>query len=135
MDPITREYPRKQKKIKAMINIHLEDPEAATLSITTKDKEIRLIGETKDISWGGFCLKFSSVPNEPEKRFTPSKAHTLVGKSIKVTLTNPALSLWGDVIRFDSKSKEMAVIITKVSDYELWQAICTQEGKDESSNL
>jgi hypothetical protein len=127
MDEIKREYPRKQKNIKAMININIEDQEKPTLSLSTKDKDIRLIAQTKDISWGGFCLKFSSVPSDPENRFTPAKAHTLVGKSIKVHLSNPALTLWGDVIRFDSKGKEMAVIITKVSDYELWQQICNQE--------
>ncbi len=128
MDDIKREYPRKQQKIKAMININLEDQERPTLSLATKDKDIRLIAQTKDISWGGFCLKFTSVPSDPENRFTPAKAHTLVGKSIKVHLSKPSLTLWGDVIRFDSKGKEMAVIITKVSDYELWQHICNQEG-------
>ncbi len=128
MDDIKREYPRKQQKIKAMINIKLEDPDAPTLSLSTKGKDIRLVAETKDISWGGFCLKFASVPSDPENRFTPAKAHTLVGKSIVVNLSKPALTLWGDVIRFDSNGKEIAVIITKVSDYELWQQICNQEG-------
>lgn len=130
MESIKREYPRKHKKIKAMINIHLEEPEGATMSLVTKDKGIRLMAETKDISWSGFCLTFSTAPGDPENRFTPAKAHTLVGQSIKVSLSGPALTLWGDVIRFDSKGRELAVIITKVSDYERWQALCSQDASE-----
>lgn len=127
MESIKREYARKQKKIKAMISIHIEESQGVTLSLITRGKGIRLMAETKDISWGGFCLKFQELPSDPENRFSPSRAHKLVEQTIKVTLSTPALTLWGEVIRFDSKTQEMAVIITKVSDYDLWQGICNQE--------
>ncbi len=126
MDSIKREYPRKQKKIKAMISIHIEESDGATLSLITRDKGVRLMAETKDISWGGFCLRFEDLPSDPENRFSPSRAHKLVEQAIKVTLSKPALTLWGEVIRFDTRTQEMAVIITKVSDYERWQNLCNQ---------
>jgi hypothetical protein len=127
MESIKREYPRKQKKIRAMISIHIEESEGATLSLINRGNGIRLMAETKDISWGGFCLKFQEPPSDPGNWFSPSRAHKLVGQAIKVTLSRPPLSLWGEVIRFDSKTQEMAVIITKVSDYDLWQGLCSQE--------
>lgn len=129
MEMIKREYPRSQKKIRAMISIHIEAPDDSALATAKRDKGIRLMAETKDISWGGFCLKFTTLPSNPENRFAPSKAHTLVGRSIRVNFAKLSLTLWGDVVRFDSKSKEMAVIITKVSDYDRWQELCDQ-GKE-----
>lgn len=127
MDSIKREYPRMSKKIKAMINIHLDDANLGTLSLNTKNEKIKLLAETKDISWGGFCLQLSKLPKDRDNRFTPEKAHTIVGKSIVVNLNNPHLTLWGDVVRFDSKGMQMAIIITKVSDYELWQEMCNKK--------
>jgi hypothetical protein len=127
MDSIKREYPRMSKKIKAMINIHLDDANLGTLSLKTKNENIKLLAETKDISWGGFCLQLSKLPKDRDNRFTPEKAHTIIGKPIVVNLNKPHLTLWGDVVRFDSKGKQMAIIITKVSDYELWQELCKKQ--------
>lgn len=127
MELIKRECRRSRKKIRTMVSIHIEPHEDETLSPAKRDRGIRLMAETKDISWSGFCLKFTTLPSDPENRFSPSKAHTLVGRSIRVKISKPLVTLWGDVVRFDSKSKEMAVVITKVSDYDLWQQICGQE--------
>ncbi|HQI00738.1 MAG TPA: hypothetical protein PLA18_05655 [Deltaproteobacteria bacterium] len=127
MEPIEREYPRRQKKIKAMVSIHVEAPAQTASSSVRRDRGIRLMAETKDISWSGFCLKFAALPADPENRFSPSQAHTLVGRSIRVKISKPLITLWGDVVRFDSRLREMAVIITRVSDYDLWQQICGQE--------
>jgi hypothetical protein len=124
MDSIGREYTRSRKKIRAMISISIEGTGDAVIRSGTRDKGMRLTSETKDISWSGFCLKFSSLPDDPEKRFSPSRAHKLVGKTVRVTLSKPGITLWGDVVRFDSAAREMAVVITKVSDYDLWQEVC-----------
>ncbi len=126
MEPIEREYPRRQKKIKAMVSIHIEAPAQTASSSVRRDRGIRLMAETKDISWSGFYLKFAALPADPENRFSPSQAHTLVGRSIRVKISKPLITLWGDVVRFDSRLREMAVIITRVSDYDLWQQICGQ---------
>jgi hypothetical protein len=129
MDSIKREYPRSSKQIRAMISIGLEVAGgAATIRTGAGDKGIKLMSETKDISWSGFCLKFETLPDDPGNRFSPSQAHKLVGKTIKVLLSKPKLTLWGDVIRFDSRARELAVLITKVSDYDRWQAVCEAEG-------
>ena len=124
MDSIKRDYPRKQEKITAKIHIHLDESHMGMLSLNTSGETIRLIAETKDISWGGFCLQFSKLPQDRENRFTPEKAHTLVGSQVAVNLSSPRLTLWGDVLRYDSQTKQMAIIITKVSDYDLWQELC-----------
>ncbi|HHO77078.1 MAG TPA: hypothetical protein ENN05_11730 [Deltaproteobacteria bacterium] len=124
MDSIKREYPRKSKKIKGMINIHINDSTMEALSPGIKDETIKIIAETKDISWGGFCLQMTNLPRDRGKRFTPEKAHTIVGRQIVVSFNNPHLTLWGEVIRLDSKAHEMAITITKVSDYDLWQGLC-----------
>jgi len=124
MDSIKREYPRKNKKIKAMMSIHIDDSTMPALSPGVKDETLRIIAETKDISWGGFCLQLQRLPRDKGKRFTREKAHTIVGRQIVVSLNNPHLTLWGEVIRFDSIAQEMAIIITKVSDYDLWQGLC-----------
>ncbi|MBN2298212.1 MAG: hypothetical protein JXM72_06435 [Deltaproteobacteria bacterium] len=127
MDSIKREYPRKTKKIKAMINIRIDDSTMSALSPGIKDETLKIIAETKDISWGGFCLQLPKLPRDRGKRFTPEKAHTVVGRQIVVSLNNPHLTLWGEVIRFDSNAQEMAIIITKVSDYDLWQELCNAQ--------
>jgi len=128
MDSIKREYPRKSTKIKAMISVHIDDSAMSALSPGIKDETIKIIAETKDISWGGFCLQMQNLPKDRGKRFTPEKAHTVVGKQIVVILNNPHLTLWGEVIRVDSNAHEIAITITKVSDYDLWQELCdTQE--------
>ena len=124
MDSIKREYPRKQKNIKAMINIHFDESDLGTLSLSASGETIRLMAETKDISWGGFCLQFSKPPQDRNNRFTPENAHTLTGSQVAVNLSTPPLTLWGDVLRYDAQTKQMAIIITKVSDYDLWQELC-----------
>jgi hypothetical protein len=126
MDSIKREYPRCSTRIRAMITIGLEGKEgAAVIRSGSRGKEIRLMTETKDISWGGFCLRFASLPEDPEDLFSRARVHKLVGKTVKVMLSEPKVTLWGDVIRFDAGTREMAVIITKVSDYDLWQHTCS----------
>jgi hypothetical protein len=125
MDSIKREYPRSSTRIRAMISIGLDGTEGtATIRSGRGDKGITLMSETKDISWSGFCLKFASLPDDPGNRFSRARAHTLVGTTVKVMLSNPKLTLWGDVIRFDAAAREMAVLITKVSDYDRWQKVC-----------
>lgn len=124
MDSIKREYPRRQENIKAMIHIHLDESDMGALSLKKSDETIRLMAETKDISWGGVCIYISDPPHDRKNRFIPENAHTLVGGQITVNLTNPKLTLWGDVLRYDSRSKHMAVILSKVSDYGLWQQLC-----------
>ena len=110
-----------------MINIHLDESNIDSVNVSPKDQSIKVIAQTKDISWGGFCLQFPDLPQDPHNRFSPEKAHSLVGRPIKVTLTKPSLTLWGDIIRFDSKAKQMAIVISKASDYELWQELCEKE--------
>jgi len=127
MESIKREYPRRQKKIKAMISLHLDDNNLNDISTHSTQKKIRIMSHTKDIGWGGICLEFEDLPKDSGNSFSPSRAHTIVGKSIQIKLRDPNLTLWGEVIRFDSKTREMAILITKVSDYNYWQTICDEK--------
>ena len=124
MDSIKREYPRKQEKITAMAAIHPDASALETLGPGTKNEIIRFLAETKDISWGGFSLQLDKVPQDSENSFSAEKAHTLAGRQIEVNLANPRLTVWGDILRYDSEKKHMAVVLSKVSDYDLWQELC-----------
>ncbi len=107
-----------------MTSISIEATGDAFVRSGRGDTGVKLMSETKDISWSGFCLRFPSLPDDPGNRFSTARAHTLVGKAIRVTLENPKLTLWGEVVRFDAAAREMAVVITKVSNYDRWQQVC-----------
>ena len=107
-----------------MVALH---PDASTLETSspgTKNEIIRFLAETKDISWGGFSLQLDKVPKDRENSFSAEKAHTLAGRQVEVNLANPRLTVWGDILRYDSEKKHMAVVLSKVSDYDLWQELC-----------
>ena len=87
-----------------------------------EQKTLRVFAETKDISWGGFCLKFSEIPQD--ERFTPENAHLLVDKPVIVKMHRPKVTIWGNIIRLDIARRELAVIIAKISDIDQWQALC-----------
>ncbi|MEA2102552.1 MAG: hypothetical protein U9P80_08260 [Thermodesulfobacteriota bacterium] len=119
MDTIKREYSRTQRKMDAVACIHLPSED-----LEIKDCQIRFLSHTKDISWAGICLKIPVPPKDKGHVFTPSKAHRLKDMPLSVTIHGERLTLWGSVIRYDARARELALIITKTSDYHRWQKIC-----------
>ncbi len=107
-----------------MITIHPDLSSKEMFAPGTSNETIKFMAETKDISWGGFSLQLDKIPQDRDNSFSAEKAHTLAGRQVAVNLSSPHLTVWGDILRYDSAKKHMAVIISKVSDYDLWQELC-----------
>jgi len=87
---------------------------------------------TIDISLGGFCVKIAHSPTDAEKCFSPAIAYTLVGKNITVFFKENDMVVSGRVVRTEPTTMLMAVVITKVSDINLWQQFCGRIIYDQS---
>jgi len=84
------------------------------------------MAETKNISIGGMSLHIVGSAMEARKSLTPANAAHLVGRPIEVVLDNEDLVIWGDVIRTDINTLELAIVIYKVSDVKQWKKLCSQ---------
>ena len=87
---------------------------------------------TIDISLGGFCAKVVRSPTDTDKSFSPAKAYTLVGKTITVFFKDNDMVISGKVVRIEPRTMLMAVVITRVSDINLWRQFCGQIIYDQS---
>lgn len=87
---------------------------------------------TIDISLGGFCAKVVHSPTDTDKSFSPAIAYTLAGKTITVLFKGNDMVISGKVVRIEPRSMFMAVVITKVSDINLWRQFCGQIIYDQS---
>ena len=114
MNSDNREYPRKPVKATGLISIAL----AAGSGLTNLRAQVVV----KDISLGGFCLGFEKLPGE--LNFTPARAHNLVGQDVSIKFVENQLSVWGEIVRFDARAAEMAVLVSKTSNNAVWQAWC-----------
>jgi hypothetical protein len=87
---------------------------------------------TIDISLGGFCAKVVRSPRDTDKSFSPAVAYTLVGQTITVFFKENDMVITGKVVRIEPRTMLMAVVITKVSDINLWREFCGQLIYDQS---
>jgi hypothetical protein len=53
----------------------------------------------------------------------------VVGRPIEVLLEGENIVIWGDVIRTESNTLELAIIIYKVSDVKEWKKICAESAE------
>ena len=95
-------------------------------------KSICGLVNTIDISLGGFCAKVVHSPTDTDKSFSPAVAYTLVGRTITVFFKDNDLVINGRVVRIEPRTMLMAVVITKVSDINLWRQFCGQLIYDQS---
>lgn len=84
------------------------------------------MAETNNISIGGMSLHIVGSAMETSKSLTPANAAHLVGRPIEVVLDKEDLVIWGDVIRTDINTLELAIVIYKVSDVKQWKNLCSQ---------
>ncbi len=106
-----REYPRSDVVESGQLTIELSEQES-----------LQIRAQTKDVSWGGFCLKMDEL--EESLNVVPG----LIDRPVKIHMHGPHLIVWGHIARFDARSRELAVIISRISDLEGWQAFCDAQG-------
>ena len=82
--------------------------------------------ETCNISSGGMLLRIVGSPMDAKKSLTRANASHLIGKPIEVVFCNEGISAWGDVIRADANTLEIAILIKKVSDVQDWKKLCSE---------
>ena len=89
-----------------------------------KDQKILGFARTKNISIGGMHLQITSSPYETRMSLTPANGSMVVGNPIEVFFGDPDLEIWGEVVRIESPSLDIGIVITKVSDVSLWKQFC-----------
>lgn len=126
-----RKHTRVQVNLSAKVKINLFSTDST--KVMRNIQEIVGIVDTKDISIGGLNLSIVGSPMDAGKSFTPSTAHRLAGRAIEVNFYNYDLNIWGEVVRIDPKTMQIAIIISKVSDVRLWKEIC--ENSDDGISI
>lgn len=119
-----RKHGRVKLSLNATIKINLYS--TTSIKIMNNIQEILGIVDTKDISIGGLNLTIVGSPMAASMSFTPATAQRLVGRPIEVRFDYHDLNIWGEVIRIDPKTLQLAIIITKVSDVPLWKELCEE---------
>jgi hypothetical protein len=82
--------------------------------------------ETCNISIGGMLLCIVGSPMDAKKSLTRANASHLIGKPIEVVFCNEDITAWGDVVRADANTLEIAILINKVSDVQQWKKLCSE---------
>jgi hypothetical protein len=90
-------------------------------------QDVLAMAETKNISIGGMSLRIVGSPFDAKKSLTPANAVNVVGKPIEVILEEENIIIWGDVIRTESDTLELAMVIYKVSDVQEWKKLCNEK--------
>ena len=121
-DKNRRKHTRVDVNLGAKVKINLFSTDSS--KVMRNIQEIVGIVDTKDISIGGLNINIVGSPMDASKSFTPATADRLVGRPIEVNFYNYDLNIWGEVVRIDPKTMQIAVIISKVSDVPLWKQIC-----------
>ncbi|HPC47727.1 MAG TPA: hypothetical protein PLW83_06760 [Deltaproteobacteria bacterium] len=123
-DAERRRHGRKGARFPARLRISLSSRD--TGKILEGIQNVIALAETRNISIGGMSLKIVGSPLEAKKSLTPSNAAHVVGRPIEVTLEGENMVIWGDVVRTDRESMELAIVIYKVSDVSEWKRICSE---------
>ena len=87
------------------------------------------MAETKNISIGGMSLKIVGSPFDAKKSLTRANAAQVVGRPIEVILEEENIIIWGDVIRTEADTLDLAIVIYKVSDVQEWKKLCSEKAQ------
>jgi hypothetical protein len=74
-------------------------------------------GYVKDIGTRGICV----VSPDPFAYFRPEQADILLDKTMLVTIPRHSLTLKGTVVRINTRTNELAMVITHTSGNERWK--------------
>jgi hypothetical protein len=92
-------------------------------------QHVLALAETKNISVGGMSLKIVGSPFDAKKSLTRANAAQVVGRPIEVILEEENIIIWGDVIRTEADTLELAIVIYKVSDVQEWKKLCNEKAQ------
>lgn len=120
-----RKHERQPAKHPARLKISLSSRN--TGKILQGIQNVIAMAETRNISIGGMSLRIVGSPFDARHSLTPANARHVVGRPIEVLLEDENLVIWGDVIRTDSDTLELAIVIYKVSDVQEWKKLCSQK--------
>ncbi|HVN71099.1 MAG TPA: hypothetical protein VMU10_03670 [Desulfomonilia bacterium] len=117
-----RKHYRYKRKLAAQLRVSFTSRYSAKI-IKGIDNIIAL-AETNNISIDGMSLHIVGSPMDSKKSLSPKNAVHIVGRPIEIRIDNGKIAIWGDVIRTDAKTLELAIVIYKVSDEKHWKKIC-----------
>lgn len=87
------------------------------------------LAETRNVSIGGMSLRIVGSPMDAKRSLTRANASHVVGRPIEVVLEDENVIIWGDVVRTQSDTMELAIVIYKVSDVQEWKKICAERAE------
>jgi hypothetical protein len=119
-----RKHERQQVRHPARLKISLSSRNSG--KILQGIQSVIAMAETKNISIGGMSLKIVGSPFDARRSLTPANAGHVVGRPIEVVLEEENIIIWGDVIRTESDTLELAIVIYKVSDVKEWKKLCSR---------
>jgi hypothetical protein len=122
-----RQHERQDIRFPARVKISLSSRDSG--KILQGLQSVIALAETKNISIGGMSLKIVGSPMDAKRSLTPANATHVVGRPIEVLLEGENIVIWGDVIRTESNTLELAIIIYKVSDVKEWKKICAESAE------
>ncbi|HNQ85039.1 MAG TPA: hypothetical protein PLP82_01610 [Deltaproteobacteria bacterium] len=122
-----RRHERKDLRFPARVKISLSSRDSG--KILKGIQSVIAMAETKNISIGGMSLRIVASPLDVRKSLTPAIASHVVGRPIEVVLEEENMVIWGDVIRTESNTLELAIVIYKVSDVREWKKICSESAE------
>jgi hypothetical protein len=120
-----RKHDRQPAKHHARLKIALSSRDSGKILQGIQD--VLALAETKNISIGGMSLKIVGSPFDARKSLTPANAAHVIGRPIEVVLEEENIIIWGDVIRTEADTLELAIVIYKVSDVQEWKKLCNEK--------
>jgi hypothetical protein len=122
-----RKHERQPAKHPVRLKIALSSRDSGKILQGIQD--VLALAETKNISIGGMSLKIVGSPFDAKKSLTRANAAHVVGRPIEVVLEEENIIIWGDVIRTEADTLELAMVIYKVSDVQEWKKLCNEKAQ------
>jgi len=118
-----RKYLRCPVKLYAQLEISLTSKYVGKIMLGS-DNIIAMV-ETCNISTGGMMLRMVGSPMDAKKSLTKANVMSVIDKPIEVVFCDEGITAWGNVIRADAKTLEIAIVIKRVSDIQQWKTLCS----------
>jgi len=123
-----RRFDRIEERLPARLKISFVSRDTGKILVGIQN--VIALAETRNISIGGISLKVVASPMEARMSLTPANASRVVGRPVEVVLEGVGLVIWGDVIRSEKDTMEIAIVIYKVSDVKEWKRICSDHRRE-----
>lgn len=119
---------RRHLRVEASLDVRfsIQCSETSSEKVATGKKKILGLARTKNISIGGMYLKLTGSPYDTRMSLTPANAQNILGKPIEVWVEQYNLEIWGEVIRVETPALDIGMVISKVSDVNVWKRLCSE---------